>query len=93
MKRQITLLGITLTVGTDSADPLYILDVARHVEDTAKRLAVKCPSNTARDTLAVMTALEIADELYRKAGDALPETRRPRARIEQMVRKIDAELR
>lgn len=92
MKQQVSILGMTLTVGTDSTDPLYILDVARHVEETAKRLAAGSPPNTPRDTLAIMTALEIADELYRKGGEALPETRRPQARIELLKRRIEEAL-
>lgn len=90
MKQQVVLLGVTLNVATDATDPLYVLDVARHVEDTAQRLAKACPPKTPRETLAVMTAMEIADELYRKSAAVLPEGRRPQARLDALVRKINA---
>lgn len=88
MKQNVTVMGHAITVNTSSTDPVYAHDVAQHVNEVSARIAAQLPK-LARETLAVMTAMEVADELFRQTSNALPEGRRPRARIESLVRKIN----
>jgi cell division protein ZapA (FtsZ GTPase activity inhibitor) len=91
MKQTISVMGIVLHINTDNNDPQYLKDVARHVEEVAARIGSSVP-NLPRERLAVMTALEIADELFRNASSVVPEGRRANARLEALTRKIEESL-
>ncbi len=88
MKQTVTVLGVPLTINTASTDPTHIEDVAKHVEQVASAIA-KGAAPLPPHKLAVMTAMEISDELYRDAAAQLPEGRRAPSRIEAVIEKLE----
>ncbi|MEK8022902.1 MAG: cell division protein ZapA [Candidatus Hydrogenedentota bacterium] len=88
MKQTVHVMGQNVTVNTASTDPVYAHDVAQHVNQVSARIAAQLPK-ISREMLAIMTAMEISDELFRQTSSALPEGRRPKARIETLLKRIN----
>jgi len=91
VKQKVRVLGLDFTVQAEAADPRYVEDVARHVETIAKRISANVP-DLPRDRLVIMAALEIGDELFRKASAELPEERRGPMRLRKLAERIEAAL-
>lgn len=91
MKQKVVVMGVPVTVQTSATDPKYVHDVAAHVDSVATRVAANLPP-LGKETLAILTALEIADELFKKASNAVPEGRRPQARVDALLKKIDTAI-
>jgi cell division protein ZapA len=73
-------------------DPKYVHDVAAYVDHKMDRVGRELTSTSDAMRLAVLAALNIADELFRSRQDAGGETARLMARAAEIERLVDAAL-
>lgn len=80
---EVEIFGGKYTVKGD-ADPEYVRQLARYVDDKMRMLARKSPSTSNPQKIAVLAALNIADELHK--------ARRRHREMEDMVRQKTGDL-
>jgi len=73
-------------------DPKYVHDVAAYVDLKMDRVGRELASTSDAMRLAVLAALNIADELFRSRQDAGGEAARLMARAAEIERLVDAAL-
>ena len=73
-------------------DPKYVNDVAAYVDQKMERVGRELAATSDAMRLAVMAALNIADELFRSRQDAGGETARLLSRAADIERIVDAAL-
>lgn len=91
MKQTVEVLGKAITLNTERENPKYVQEVAAHVNQTAMAIR-KSLSHVSREELAVMTALELADRLFREQAERLNENPRSAEHVENLIKKIDKAL-
>jgi cell division protein ZapA len=79
----VEIFGTSYTVKGD-ADPEYVLQLARYVDDKMRSLQRKSPPTASAQKIAVLTAVNIADELFK--------LRRRQAEVENMVQRKTGDL-
>ena len=79
----VEIFGNSYTVKGD-ADPEYVLQLARYVDEKMRSLQRKSPPTASPQKIAVLTAVNIADELFK--------LRRRQAEVENMVQKKTGDL-
>lgn len=79
----VEIFGTPYTVKGD-ADPEYVMQLARYVDEKMRSLQRKSPATTSPQKIAVLTAVNIADELFK--------LRRRQAEVENMVQKKTGDL-
>lgn len=82
-KTEVEILGNTYTVLTDD-DPAYIKQVAEYVDKQMREIITKT-STISTDKVAILIALNIANELF-KTRQIVTE------RIKSLIKRIDEEL-
>jgi cell division protein ZapA len=80
---EVEIYGSRYTVKGD-ADPEYVRQVAKFVDDKMRALARKSPPASGTHRLAVLAALNIADELFK--------LRRRQEDVDDMIRKKTGDL-
>jgi len=80
---EVEIFGSTYMVKGD-ADPEYVRQLAMFVDEKMRVLARKSPAGAGSHRLAVLTAINIADELFR--------LRRRQQDVDEMIRKKTGDL-
>ena len=88
MKETVKVLGRHITIRSESQDPDYVQGVADHVNVIGERLLKEIPG-VKHEQVALMVALELADQYFRKAAESLEEGPPARRRIAEIITKID----
>ena len=87
MKQNVEVMGTKITLQVSTKDPTYAQKVAKYVDMTAQPIEQGLPGVT-REQLAVMTALELADQLFRLNDGE----KRTTARLTKAIKKIEKGL-
>jgi len=80
---EVEIYGTSYVIKGD-ADPEYVRQLARYVDEKMRSVARKGPANVGGHKVAVLAALNIADELYR--------LRRRQHDVERMVHEKTGDL-
>jgi cell division protein ZapA (FtsZ GTPase activity inhibitor) len=88
---KVTLAGNTLSLKTD-AKPRYIKDLADHVNATIDQLRSSGKVATTQ-SLALLAAMTIADELHQLRAEKAELERQVRERTQRILRTLEAEER
>ncbi|MHB8173065.1 MAG: cell division protein ZapA [Nitrospirota bacterium] len=65
-------------------DPEYVLSIARYVDEKMRSLQKKSPATVSAQKIAILTAVNIADELFK--------LRRRQAEVENIIQKKTTDL-
>ncbi len=80
---EVEIFGTSYTVKGDE-DPEYVQSLARYVDEKMRALQKKSPSTVSAQKIAVLAAVNIADELFK--------LRRRQAEVENMIQKKTTDL-
>jgi cell division protein ZapA (FtsZ GTPase activity inhibitor) len=86
---RVAILGLELRVKTDT-DSAYVEEIARYVESRVKESSAEGAPPTAG--VALLTAMNIADDLYKLRRDAEGERRERDRRIEGLLKRVETAL-
>lgn len=83
LKQSIEVMGVSVAVESSHKDPSYAMKVAKYVELVARPIEASLPG-VSRERLAIMTALELADQVVRIAAGEKKALKTAEAAIERL---------